>query len=180
MKNIKALRAVALTAALALSFVATARAVGFPELLSLNSEVGYSAGGGRVFGAGSSTATTPLLLLSTSTQQTYGWVEDLQIDSAAGASATVQVLFYDATSTATCNSATEIGSFTLLTNTTQAVANSGTYGALRTSLGNGGRIPLDWYIQNNLYVGIASPNPDTVTAAINIGRVKDATLNVRP
>ena len=164
MNIIKALRAVALTAALTL-VAGHILAVGYPELLSINSQVGSTASGGNVFGSGSSVTNTPLLLLSTSSQQTYGWVESLEIDSVVGASATAQVLFYDTTSTATCTSATEIDSFLVATGTT------------RTSIGIGGRIPLDWYVRNNLYVGIGTSNPDTVTASINIGRVKDATLS---
>ena len=173
MKITKILRAVALTAALALPLAGHVHAVGFPELLSLNSEVGYTAAGGQVFGAGSSTVTTPLLLLSTSTQQTYGWVESIAFDSCVGASATAQVLFYDATSTAMCNSTTLIDSFSLLTPTASD-------GALRTGSAAGGRIVLDWYLHGNLYAAISSPNPDTVTASIVIGRFKDAVLNVRP
>ena len=173
MKITKILRAVALTAALVLSAHAV-MAAGFPQLVTLNSENGNTTSGGQVFGAASSAATTPLLLLSTTNQTTYGWVVSIDFDSCVGASATAQVVFYDATSTATCTSATEIDSFTLLTPTAST-------GALRTplSLGNG-RIPLDWYIHGNLYAAVSSPNPDTVTATIIIGRIKDAVLNVRP
>ena len=174
-KHLKGLRAVALSALLGLTLIAgVVMAQGFPTQVVLNSEVGNTANG-YIAGAATSTTNTPLLLCSQ--PATCGWVNRVIFDSAVGASSTVQVIFYDATSTAMCTSSAVIGSFSLVTTSANVLANVGNNGYFT----QGGGVPnqtLDWLVHGGLYVATVSNNPNTVTASVVLGKPVNAGASV--
>ena len=149
LKNLK-VRAVALTAVLALFVASVAVAAGFPVAFTLNK------------GASSPVA------ISTNPVQ-FGWVDRILFDTAAGTSATVQVILYDANTVATCTAANIVGTFTLATNT------AATYQGLVNNIGQGNQ-KLDFYVNRGLFVGVSNTTADVVTGSVVVGKIADSKL----
>lgn len=151
-------------------------AAGFPTWFYLNGQGTSSAINGVTFAGGgansavqpSAAANTPLVLCTSA--KNCGWAESIVFDTAAGLSNTTTVYLLDCSQTANCTSSTAmVDSFTLLTNTTQAVANSGVgIGGLRTSLS---RIILDDYFHQGVAIMSTNASPVTVTGSITLGQV---------
>jgi hypothetical protein len=177
-------RLLVLGAILALGMVGLAgliHAAGFPTFVYLNGEGTSTGTNGVTFGGGgtlsgtqpSAAAGVPLILCTS--PRACGWGESLTWDTAAGLSSTVQVYLLDCSITANCTSSTAmVDEFTLVTNTTQAVANSGGVGALRSTLT---RDILDDLFHQGVAIQASSLNPDTVTASIVLGATANATNN---
>ena len=176
MKMFNVLRAVAFAALFALIGLSGLRAAGFPQQISLNGVVGNTANGGMVFGAvaGASTATsissTPLLLCNSPAN--CGWFESFLPDQAKGATATVQVIFYDATSTATCTSSAVVYTFTRLTGTPTLLGAE--VAATNTAFVAPTRIDVDAFIHSNLYVALDSADASTFTGSVVLGKPLNA------
>ena len=147
---------------------------GFPTQFSLNGVVGNSGNGGQVFGAATSAAGTPLLLCSSPAN--CGWLESVVFDTAKGATATVTVTFYDATSTATCAASNAIYTFTRVTGTPAVLGSL--VAANTVGLPPASRIDLDSYVHSNLYVNIDSANASTITGSVVLGKPTSSVLSV--
>jgi hypothetical protein len=148
LKNLK-VRAVAL-ATFALFSASVAVAAGFPIRFSLAN------------GAASPVA------ISTNPVQ-FGWADRILFDTASGTSATVQVIIYDAATTAQCTAANIVGTFTLSTNTAGAVQ------GVVNNIAQGNQ-KLDFWFNRGCYVGVSNTTADAVTGTIVIGHISDSRI----
>ena len=187
-KNIKAL--LALTVGVMVGLAGMAHAQGYPTSFVLNSEVGYTLGGGQVFGASSSTTNTPAQLCGSPSN--CGWIESIVFDTVVGTTASVQVSLYDVPGNSALSGVPNSGGanvaylsispaaflidqFTLVTNSAQVVTDSGLIGAQRYLLAP---IKLDYLVHGNLYIATTSNDPVTVTGSVLLGKPSNSTYSV--
>ena len=96
------------------------------------------------------------------------WCDSIRFDAASGASSTVQVELFDATSTATAT--TPFATFTVCTNTTNTNASAGTTGALMQ--GGNALLLLNYKINNRLFIAAAGNNPDSITGTVSVDNTR--------
>ena len=96
------------------------------------------------------------------------WLDSIRFDAASGASNTVQVELFDATSTATAT--TPFATFTVCTNTTNTNASAGTTGALMQ--GGNALLLLNYKINNRLFIAAAGNNPDSITGTVSVDNTR--------